>query len=81
MGSRCRFSRTPGRKGSIRISVSGRRERRREREVGDLRSRQMEDLWVVRRSPVGGGSGGGDDDVVEAGDGELGLDCLTDGGG
>lgn len=40
----------------------------------------MEDLWLVRRSPVGGGSGGGDDAVVEAGDGGLGLDCVAGGG-
>lgn len=59
----------------------GRRERRREREVGDLRSRQMEDLWMVRRSPVGGGSWGRDDAVVEAGDVGLGLDCVAGGGG
>lgn len=31
----------------------------------------MEDLWVVRRSPVGGGSGGGD--------GGSELDCVVGG--
>ena len=64
-GSRFNDSRTPGRKGSIRMEVCGRRERRSKREAGDLRFRQMEDLWVVRRSGAGG---------VEDGEGGMGLD-------
>lgn len=47
----------PGRKGSIRTSAVGRRERKRERERGDLRSRAMEALVVVRRSEEGVGEG------------------------
>jgi hypothetical protein len=43
-GSRPSFSSTPGRKGSMRMSTVGIRERRRESEAGDLRSRVMEDL-------------------------------------
>jgi hypothetical protein len=52
-GSRPSFSSTPGRKGSMRMSAAGMRERRRESEAGDLRSRAMEDLWAVRRSGEG----------------------------
>jgi hypothetical protein len=52
-GSRSSFSSTPGRKGSMRMSAVGMRERRRESEAGDLRSRAMDDLWTVRRSEEG----------------------------
>jgi hypothetical protein len=37
----------------MRMSAAGMRERRRESEAGDLRSRAMEDLWAVRRSGEG----------------------------
>jgi hypothetical protein len=37
----------------MRTSAVGMRERRRESEAGDLRSRAIEDLWVVRRSGEG----------------------------
>ena len=47
------------------MSVEGRREW----EGGCLRSRQMEDLWSVRRSGVGGGRGGGEVEVEEGGGG------------
>lgn len=53
-----RDSRTPGRNESRRMSVWGRRERRRDMEAECLRSRQMEVLCVVRRSAVGGGRSG-----------------------
>lgn len=74
VGSRDRLSRTVGRKGSMRMSVWGRRERRREWEAGDLRSMQMEDLYVVRRSGVGGGRGFGYVVVGGDGDGGIGFD-------
>lgn len=54
-GERPAFSRTPGRKGSIRISVFGIRERMRATPEGDLMSTVMEDLCRVSRSAVGGG--------------------------
>lgn len=55
MGGREReVSRTPGRKGSIRMSVCWRRERRSAWEAGDLAFRAMEVLCRVRRSRVGG---------------------------
>ena len=53
-GSRPSFSRTPGRKGSMRTSAVEVRERRSCLEVGFLRSSAMEDLSLVRRSVVGG---------------------------
>lgn len=56
-GSRPSFSSTPGRKGSMRMSVVGMRLRSTEREEGDLRSRAIEDLWVVRRSEEAVGDG------------------------
>src|ERR1700761_7912668 len=56
-GSRPSFSSTPGRKGSIRTSVLGIRERKVARDAGDLRSRAMEDLWFVRRSLLAEGLG------------------------
>lgn len=74
-GSRFRVARTLGRKGSIRMSLWGRRERRREWEGECLRLRQMEDLWVVRRSGVGGGGV-----AVEDGVGGMGLDWVVGGG-
>ena len=59
-GGRCsEVSRTPGRKGSIRMSVVGIRERSRVREEGSLRFRAMEVLCRVRRSGVGVGLGFG----------------------
>ena len=54
VGSRPSFSRTPGRKGSTRMSALASRERNRECEVRDMRSRHIEDLWAIRRSVVGG---------------------------
>lgn len=54
-GQRPAFSSTPGRKGSIRISTLGIRERMREMPEGDLMSTAMEALCRVRRSEVGGG--------------------------
>lgn len=56
-GERESFSRTPGRKGSIRMSVCGRRDLMRVRPEGDFRSMLMEDLYRVKRSVVGGGVG------------------------
>lgn len=53
-GPRLRDSRTPGRKGSIRMSILRWRRRVwiREMERGDLRSKVREDLCRVRRSEV-----------------------------
>lgn len=55
MGDRPSLSRTPGRKGSIRMSALEIRERRTARDAGDLRSRLMEVLCRVRESEVSGG--------------------------
>ena len=54
-GERWRLSRTPGRNGSMRMSVWGRSEVRRRRAEGDLRLRVRERLEWVRGSRVGGG--------------------------
>jgi len=57
VGERPSFSRTPGRKGSIRMSVVRRRRFKRARARGDFRSRVIEVLRRVRLSGVGGGGG------------------------
>ena len=54
-GSRPIDSSTPGRKGSMRMSAWPRRDLRRARPLGDLRSRAIDDLWRLRGSGVGGG--------------------------
>lgn len=54
-GSRPDFSRTPGRKGSIKMSTRGIRDLRRARPAGDLRFMAMELLRRVSWSLVGGG--------------------------
>lgn len=79
-GGRCRdVSSTEGRKGSIRMSVCGIRERRRARAEGVLRERAMEVLCRVRRSGVGGlrvwGGVGGVVVEVEGVDGGGGWEC------
>jgi hypothetical protein len=42
-----------------------------------LRSRQMEDLWVVRRSGVGGGREWEEEEERKGG---IGFDCVVGGG-
>lgn len=60
------------------MSVWGRRERKRDREEGNLRFKHMEDLFVASRSPVGGGRLGGD--VGLDGVGGIGFDWVVRGG-
>ena len=53
VGSSPSFSSTPGRKGSIRMSVVGIRAVSTDKEDGVLRSMAMLDLYEVRLSDVG----------------------------
>lgn len=59
-GPKPSFSRTPGRKGSIMMSMCGTKDLTNSTPEGDFKSTAIEDLCRVRRSEVGGGSLGED---------------------